>query len=454
MLVVVVGCHSQTNLQTGTDAMFSAVPFDRWIAAGEKAQIKWEARVSVRGLSSTQRLVARAEIQIDGDEVSKRRGRGALLMLVQYTDAQGHVYRTYNLLDLRGVDHDTNKLNFIYSLDAYIQPGDYQVALALADSATRDYSAAQRMLRVNPFKNDPLPHLWDGLPPVQFMGEPGRDGRQDTGPRDPSNAQDNTEVNVLSEINTSAMRGRLNLPLETYRPVQLHVLVNTSPSLDEPGPRARPIPANMTLSRVMGALEVLAQISVRNGTSEIELLDLSRHRMIYGVNGKQPLDWDAVRAALNSADPKVIDAGSLRNRGQSARYFVEQVRKRIPTKEAALEAANEPPRVLIVLSAPMSFDRGEDKSPIEGGMAPNSKMYYIRQHVMPPRTPAALVEDSRYPRRPSAFPPIVPARTVYQESVDELLGTVKAVKPRVFDVYTPEDFRKALAAILEEVGRM
>jgi hypothetical protein len=38
--------------------------------------------------------------------------------------------------------------------------------------------------------------------------------------------------------------------------------------------------------------------------------------------------------------------------------------------------------------------------------------------------------------------------------IDQLEPTLKPLAPRLFDVETPEDFRKALAAILTEIAKL
>jgi hypothetical protein len=41
-----------------------------------------------------------------------------------------------------------------------------------------------------------------------------------------------------------------------------------------------------------------------------------------------------------------------------------------------------------------------------------------------------------------------------QEPLDQLEPLLKPLQPRVFDVYDPGQFRKALAEIMKEIGRM
>ena len=64
-------------------------------------------------------------------------------------------------------------------------------------------------LHVNPLKNDPLAGSWRDLPPVEIL--------------QPEQSPDDMFLPNIT--------GRLNLPLETRRPVRVDVLVNASPRL-------------------------------------------------------------------------------------------------------------------------------------------------------------------------------------------------------------------------------
>jgi hypothetical protein len=110
-------------------------------------------------------------------------------------------------------------------------------------------------------------------------------------------------------------------------------------------------------------------------------------------------------------------------------------------------------RALIVLSAPMSFGSGEDLHPIKAAKDPNQRLFYIRY-----RSPAPRVfpppEESPFGRQRGAMGRGLPRPTPYAPQLDSLEGTLKPLDPRLFDVETPEQFRKALAAILGEIARM
>jgi hypothetical protein len=411
LLFVVFGCAGLA--QDGSrDPAFAAVPFDQWLAGNEQPRIRWTTRVLPVELSNFQRLRARVDIQVDGEEVAKRRGRGFLVMLVQFNDGEGRVYQTHKALDLQDMKETAGKMTFIYSQDAFVLPGDYRVSLGVFDTQTGDHSVAQRMLHVGPLKNDPLPAAWRDLPPVELL-------------------HDAPDEGLLPSLT-----GRLNLPLETRRPVRVELIVNASGQATK-----------SNWGELIPALSVLSDMSVHNGALNVVLLDLARQRIVFEQNVTRGLDWRKLEAGFKEADPKVIDVHSLEKRGRSAQFFVKQVGQRIAD-------AGEPVRVLIVLTGLMAFDSGENLHAIELGAKPAGKLFYIRYHSPPPKPEfRPSFEEPRYGRRQA--PPGLPRPVAaLAEPIDQLERTVKPLDPRAFDVYTPEQFRKALGTLIEEVSRL
>ena len=56
------------------------------------------------------------------------------------------------------------KSNINYAQEAFVLPGDYRVSMVIFDTKTGEHSAMQKMLHVNPLRNDPLPAAWKDLP--------------------------------------------------------------------------------------------------------------------------------------------------------------------------------------------------------------------------------------------------------------------------------------------------
>ena len=425
-----LGGTESTSAQTGSlDPAFKTIPFDSWMDQGDQAHIRWTAHVLPVELSNHQRLQAKIDIQVDGNELARRRGKGFMVILVQFTDSQNRIYQTHQAIDLQLIKDDIGRSNISYIPAAFVTPGDYRISLAIFDTATREHSAMWLPLHVNPSKNDPLPSAWQDLPPVEIF-----------------QAAQSPDDLFLPNIT-----GRLHLPLETRRPVRVEILVNASPiSAGEPV-RTEQI-SNRSLTSLIPALKVISNTGIRNGTLNVAVLDLTTQKVIFQQDAVHDLDWSKLGAALKEAGPNKIDIHALENRRQNAQFFVGQVSRRI--EAGAPKAQADPLPIVIVLSGPMAFGSGEDLHPIELAGKPDSEVFYIRYHSLPERTAVdPFLQDPRFARRGAMSRPGrgLPPMT---EPVDSLERTLKPLQPHLFDVSTPAEFRKALASLLDEISRL
>src|SRR5665213_485501 len=428
LLAFAVVCHSTAWAQGGTaDPVFSLVPFQRWLAEGDQTHFRWTARVDGVELSGHQRLQAKVEIEVDGAELVSRRGHGQLVMLIQFQDSAERVYQAHGSIDLANIKDEAAKNNFNYAQEAFVLPGDYRVSMVIFDAKTGEHSAVQKPLHVNALRKDPLPRAWKDLPAVELL-----------------HAMDAPDVWFRPDI-----KGQLQLPLTTRRPLRIEVLMNASaPATSQ---RLSMGTASIrSLSNLVPALKVLSQIETASGGLHATLLDIPKRRVIFEQETARHLDWERVRAALTEADPNKIDVRALEHREQNAQFFVQQVRQRLsPAGEGA-----QPFRVLIVLSGPTTFDSGEDMRPIEPSANPNTKVYYIRYHVPPDRPTLGELFDAPGSRGRRGVFGAGQAPQSALEPFDSLAPLLKPLQPRLFEVYDPEQFRKVLGSLLEELGRL
>jgi len=417
-----IAALSSASAQDILDPAFQKIPFDTWFTEKGQARFDWSARAIAGELGSLQRLRARIEVTVDGNELVKRRGHGDLLFFVQINDAH-HRYQSHGSLGLRDVNESAGKSNFVFAQNALVTPGNYRVAIGIQDSQTGEHATVERSLHVSPFRNDPLPQSWEGLPAVEFTegGDPPDVWFQPT------------------------LTGRLHLPLETRRGVRLHVLVNASPSAL--GPRYHIGQAsNRSLAEALPGLKVISDMAPASGSLDVSMFDLTRRQVLFAQDHvdprKQPLDWPRLRAALLEWNPNKIDVSELEDQEHNAQFFVEKVRER---------CAAGAPTAVIILSGPMDFSRGADLRPIALAHENTVKVFYLRYHPPPVRAPVVASSQAYHGRRRGipSDPGFAP-----QEPVDALEPLLKPLQPRVFEVYDPGQFRKALAELMEEIGRM
>jgi hypothetical protein len=413
-ILLAIVCAGTLRAATGefSDSAFSGIPFDKWLSEPDQSHMHWVARVIDPVLSPHQRLSAGVFVEVDGRELAKRRGKGMLLVLVQVNDEKGFAWQNHLEMDLERVEAGIKANDAVFSQTFFVLPGDYRIAIALYDTATKEHTIAKRRLHVAALRNDPLPGAWGGLPAVEFVP-----------PEKPPDSW------YLPSVDN-----RLRIDAGSRAPAHVDLVVNLTPS-------ERFTASSRVQNRNMGALlpatKVLSQIDWHNEFA-IALLDLARRRATWQQDDGRPLDWGEASRSLDEVKPGIIDIKSLENRTQSAQFFVNEVARRL--------AAGKRREIMIVLSSPVEFEPGQDMRPIELKEPGNAKVFYIRYQPYPPigfgragaATRITMPDGSAAPR----------SRYV----IDQLEPLLAPLGPRLFEVSTPQQFRKALAAILGEIA--
>lgn len=410
------------------DRAFQRVPFEQWLKGGDQARLRWSMRTVPASLSIHQRMVVLFVIEVDGGEFTKRPGGGRLISFLEIRDHDGQTFQMHRRLNAKELGKPGGVAAVNVFISAFVTPGDYRVAAAIYDVRTKEHSLKQITLHVPELPRDPLPGYGTGLSHVEFLA-----------------SQDRPDVWFLPEI-----ASRAKLTAKTERPVRIEVIANESPS-EANGSRV-----GQATRRGMGllipALKVLSQIEGTNVTLNITMLDLDRRKVSFAQEDVHTLDWTGLRAMLTEKNPNVIDVHELEKHEQNAQFFVSEVRKRLEGTETngdvPLGIEAEPARVLIVLSGPMTFAKGQDLRPIEATPEPGSHVYYIRLY------PSFSGGRGPVPAAPPAgvLPPLPPSRSIPME--DSLGGTLKPLAPRIFNVTTPMEFRKALGTIMSDISQI
>src|ERR1700678_4155503 len=125
LLLLSAACVAQASGQRGTlDPAFEKIPFDQWLGERDQAGFRWTASVPRVELSFHQRLMARVEIKLDGQDLAARRGHGELVFFVQIMDHDGTRYQNHGSVDLSKLDENVKAANVEYSPSAFFLPGD------------------------------------------------------------------------------------------------------------------------------------------------------------------------------------------------------------------------------------------------------------------------------------------------------------------------------------------
>jgi len=398
-LLFTVSAHAQRS----GNPLFSRYPFDDWAAENAKPGIRWKIELETARLTPHQRLSARLRIRVDDSELKRRPG-GQFIAFVRIEDASGGRYQTANSASLQPLN-SYGELTVTFT--AFFLPGDYVVSLAVCDPKTLSHSFTRRRYRVAPVKSDPLAVAWKDLPAVEFI-------QQDFIPYSWYQPQ---------------LRSVIRLPVANEKPVRIELLVNITPS--DLG-SLNQFRGNMEV--VIPSMKVLMGIDPAAGSVGLSIADINRQTLVYeqpnlrisnigrgGSPGRG--EWSKLRGILNDFSTAKVEAQTLAGQRRMLAFVSSTVSR--------LLAPADPPRVLIVLSAPVNFTHQETAPPPELPPDPRRHVFYLRYaRFAPPRT----VEW-----RDSLF-------------ADDIERILRPQGARIFRVTTPEQFRKALAAILSEIA--
>jgi hypothetical protein len=392
------------------DPAFEKVPFDQWLTERNLGPFHWTAGVPRVELSFHQRLLARIEIHVDGRDLQNRRADGQLVFLFQITDHDGIRYQNHGVVELSKLDENVKAATIGYSQRAFFRPGDYRLAVAILDTGTGEHGTREAQFRAPPAPREFLASAWRGLPTVEFLGK-----------------EDPPDDWFLPEV-----QGRIQWAAGVQTAARLNVILNITPHGTHSGDMAALLPT----------LKAITETGSSAITERVELLDLSRRRAAFDSTGTNPIDWPPLKDALGDSNTASIDVHSLSQRHEDARFFVGQIR--------AVLRASQAPCVLVVLTAPVSFESGEDLSPISTEALPACRVVYIRYRaqVIRDRPPdPAFGGHGRGGSRMGG--PMSHARPV--EEIDQLENTLKPLNPKVFDVDNPEEITKALMEIEKDL---
>lgn len=405
LFCLVLACSaSQQKKSEPEPNPFEQLPFAQWVAQGKVEQMPWDTSVYFIGLSNHQRLVARVVMDVSAKALAKRGTQGNILGLVQLTDASGKTYRHYGRLDVSSVDPDGNSRDVTDYWDLFVLPGTYTVDMAVYHTATKEHNFIQRKLKVPSLKHDPLPQAWRDLPAVEFV-DPAKPPEKET-------------------FFHPDIRGKLSLPLVTHTAIQLQVLLDLTPSELFAGSQSR---YKRYLIGAVPAFKVFSQINVQNGTLDMAILDLEQQQVAFEQKDVKTLDWPVLKTALNAMGPATVNVKTLEVRQPKPVFLRDEVARRLNVPEATPRSSH-PFQAFIIFGSSLtdySFNHLQE-NPLPENC--NCRVYYL---------------EYDFSRTNSEFSAI--------KNVEKML---RPVRVRSFHVNTPEEVRKALATILNEVSEL
>lgn len=407
-----------------TEKLFSESPFEKWQKEGAARQIRWKVSVTDSRLGFQQRLISTIAIELPGSELIRRRKDGELTLLVQVTDASGRFYRNSGTLELEKLKPELAQGTVVFSWGAYALPGDYKMAVALYDRKSGEHDFMENAFHVERLKSDPLPEAWQDEPAWEYW--------------DP--LMDSIDVMFHPDVD-----GRLHMPVSSAKPIHVEVLADITPSDFFHGSYDY---YHLYLRGALPLFKAFTQFSLANGSLEAAALDLVQRRVTFSqeeLNNKT-LDWKKLKATLGSANgPGVVDVRSVQHGGQNPVFLRDEIVRRM-----GKAAASTGPEVFIIVGSPMDSYSFQDLPPLYMAEGHDVRVFYVQYiptsfhyiDIGPPES--SFAHGGGRHRAVARSRPFVSSPANVQKML-------KPLKVNAFQVSTPEEARKVLARILEEI---
>jgi hypothetical protein len=389
------------------DSIFTDAPFDKWAAEGAGQEVPWQVHVSAEHLSFHQRLIATIRVEVPGRELLKRSHDGHITLLVEVRNGQGVSFRNYGNLELDDLKPEMKRSDVEFSWQAFAVPGQYEVFVALWDKKSGEHNFMRRLFHVDAYRNDPLPEMWRGLDAFEFW----------------STKRDGPDYMFHSDI-----EGRPNLKLATRRPIHMEVLLDLTPSAEIfRGNYSR---YNHYLGAALPTFKLLNQITLNKASRSAAAMDLVQRRIVFEQSDGKDVDWTTMRKALSpDSGPGVVSVKDLQNKQQSPVYLRDEIVRRLKAgSDQAAKAGEKPLHVFVVIGSPMDFYTFPKLPEIETGEEKDCVIYYLQFEFV--------------------------QRQGITGGVGNVEKMLRPLKVRSFEVRSADDARRALAKVMEEVGRM
>jgi hypothetical protein len=277
-----------------------------------------------------------------------------------------------------------------FSDSLFAQPGEYSLWLILHDAKTGAHNAVKRRIVVSNIENDPLPEVDKQLAQVELPPLSDPDGGA-----------------VIQFIDD------LILPVRTKHPLRIELISVLSPPEQL---SARRDLVRWHYQETASVLNTFAQMHLAQGTISITGLDLNHRSVPFEQEDVMQLDRQRLVDAFHNLKDQTISYATLEKGGSSA--FLRT------SVEGTLEQRQDATRVFIIVSSLTVFDRTSDREPLKLAENCKCRAYYVR------------LKNNSY----SAF--------------DDIDKIIKPLSPRIFNVTTGLEFRKALAEIIHDLENL
>ena len=370
-----------------------SIPISDWLNVGEHSEIPWTFSVREPYLRVDQRLEVPYIARVSGKDLNRSGDNHELFLVNRISSLEGEWLNEPNIVRHTVEAKVPNNVRAEFQMHVVVQPGEYTLWAVLYDRKTGKHSVAKRRLRVPELRSDPLPDLYRRMPLVEFPA-----------------------VDESNSDGTGFVNGQLYLPVRNKRPLQVELISMLSPPEQWTG-RSRVMRAHN--DDTLGALSALSQMDLTDGSLSIAGLDLARRRVMFEQKDFQRVEWASLVQAMKKAQSPDISAEALQGSKNNGAFFREFLSQRLSADSTVADGM----RVMIVVTSSQLFESGSDLRPLQIEGDCNCRVYYLR------------------------------FRLNINDVFDQLERFMKPLRPRVFNLITARDLRKAIAEIVQDLGK-
>ena len=381
-------------LEMARDQSFDlkGIPLDDWLVGPTANEIPWKVQFQPPQLRLDQRYEVGYFGKIDGKDLRWSAGHQELLYISGVSSPDGQ--RLVEPKSARQVIDDLPQHRFALSFSdcVFLQPGEYVLWMAVFDGGTKRHSIVKKNIHIPAWSSEELPNMNSRQPAVEFP-----------------------QVLFRGQKTIQAVPGPMVLPVENKQAINLDVISVLSPA-DQWSARADIVRA--VNSRVLSATGLFSQIRPEMGSVSTVAWDLVNRSIRFEQRDVRQLNWtDLASAFMNSTDAFKVGVPALEALKEHGAFF----RK---TFQRQLDDPAKPMRVFIIVSGSLLFAEGADTSPIKLEGECNCRIYHLN------------------------------LRVTKDDVFDDLGKLIKPFHPTTFNILTPLDFRRALAAIIQDLNRL
>jgi hypothetical protein len=285
--------------------------------------------------------------------------------------------------------------NVIWSIGVFARPGNYQVVLLAFDESSGKHFIWRKLVKVE--KPDVLRDLDRNLPVVEFM-----------------------------DSERSVMPVGEYIPIQNRTPVRIDVVLNLTGELQLGLHRDffSWVRQRYVEGTLQGATGVFSQLQPASGCVRLSAVDILHVDTALDRAIPDPAsDWQSVNKAITkNRDVSKVDVRTLAGRTKARRFFHQFLDQVIADPTGCRANSPQTDRAVIVVSDSLNFPKGADSDPV----------------TAPPELRGARFFHVRIT---SNFVP----------TYDQVARMLDPLHPRRFDVRSPSELRRAVAAIISDI---